>query len=219
MAAALQRPRRRGSDEFKAVSMGTMVRHRASQREPLRCRKGLNIARPPCVIYINHCPQTCRFLRGSPGDHVKLSPEFARIVFWLAVASCVVAQLGILWSTWRGMAARAGQTETPSADASGAPLNIRRAPELVWAILPAVALVLVFAGTWRAMQHLSDASASPMHRHPPATVSGAPSHLASNGQPTQRKAAVRRGTPAEPSKSMMEPVRTETVEVPEVPER
>jgi hypothetical protein len=151
---------------------------------------------------------------------VKLSPEFARIVFWMAVASCVVAQLGILWSTWRGMAERAGQTETPSADAEGNPLLVRRAPELAWAILPAIALILVFAGTWRAMHQFSDAdSPPPMHRHPPATVSGAPSLLADYSRPAQRQSAARRGAVKATSESMMEPVRAESIEIPEVPQR
>jgi heme/copper-type cytochrome/quinol oxidase subunit 2 len=114
---------------------------------------------------------------------VKLSPEFARFVFWICVASCVVGQLAILRSTVRGPAARA------SGDDAANPVHIRRAPEIIWAVLPVIALIFVFAGTWRVL-HFSDATTTqPLHRHPPTTVSRAPTSLATSARPQKRSRA------------------------------
>ena len=73
-------------------------------------------------------------------------PSFAAdAVFWVAVACCVVAELFILRST---LLARGPQ--------SGKPLpSRRRAAEVAWAVLPAVALALVLAATWRAIHPTS----------------------------------------------------------------
>jgi heme/copper-type cytochrome/quinol oxidase subunit 2 len=106
-----------------------------------------------------------------------LSPEFARIVFWICVACCVVAQVAIVRSTFKRLAARklAGDDESGS---PGSRVLVRMAPEMFWAVLPAAALILAFVGTWGAMQAVADAGSAPMHRHPPATVSGTESMLA-----------------------------------------
>jgi heme/copper-type cytochrome/quinol oxidase subunit 2 len=63
-------------------------------------------------------------------------------IFWVAVACCGVAQLLLLRSVLaaRG-AARPAESLPP----------LRRAVEVAWAVVPAVALALVLAMTWRAM--------------------------------------------------------------------
>ena len=75
-----------------------------------------------------------------------MSNALADAIFWVAVASCTVAQVAILRSIFN-RAPRGAPAAAP-----GAP-RIHRAMEIVWAILPAVALAAVLALTWRAMQH------------------------------------------------------------------
>jgi hypothetical protein len=67
------------------------------------------------------------------------SSTLADAIFWIAVASCLVAQAAILRSVLAGRGA-----------AAPAPLP-RRAAEVAWAIVPAVALALVLAATWRSL--------------------------------------------------------------------
>ena len=81
-----------------------------------------------------------------------MSNALADAIFWIAVASCTVAQVAILRSIFNTA------PEGAPAAAPGAP-RIHRAMEIVWAILPALALAAVLALTWRAMQR---------ERHPAA---------------------------------------------------
>ncbi len=68
----------------------------------------------------------------------------ADAIFWIAVACCVVAQVAIVRSSIVSPA------QTPdSAGASIAPA--RRFLEVCWAVIPGVALALLFVATWRAM--------------------------------------------------------------------
>jgi heme/copper-type cytochrome/quinol oxidase subunit 2 len=55
----------------------------------------------------------------------------ALVLFWAAAVVCAVAHFGILRSVLRA--------------------NRRRAIEIAWAVLPAVALAAVFVMTWRSM--------------------------------------------------------------------
>lgn len=61
----------------------------------------------------------------------------AAVIFWAAVACCVVAQTAIL---------RTAFARTP---APGAVPAARRAMEAAWALLPALALAGVLLATWR----------------------------------------------------------------------
>lgn len=63
--------------------------------------------------------------------------RLADAVFWAAVACCAIAQLLITRSTIRS---------TPARPAAG-----NRASELTWVMLPALALGILFALTWREM--------------------------------------------------------------------
>jgi heme/copper-type cytochrome/quinol oxidase subunit 2 len=66
----------------------------------------------------------------------------ATTIFWVAVVLCVIAHRFILRSAFAaGAAVEHSHTLPP----------IRRAAEIVWVVLPAIALVFLFFATWRAI--------------------------------------------------------------------
>ncbi len=71
-----------------------------------------------------------------------MSAGLAGILFWLSVASCLVAEAAIIRATLR--VSRASATE-----ASALLPHPRRWLEIVWVILPAIVLVVLLASTWR----------------------------------------------------------------------
>jgi heme/copper-type cytochrome/quinol oxidase subunit 2 len=76
-------------------------------------------------------------------------------LFWVAVVCCAVAQLLILRAAFASRGTRASADSLPP---------VRRAVEVVWAIVPALALALLLAATWRAMHppsHGADPALSP----------------------------------------------------------
>jgi heme/copper-type cytochrome/quinol oxidase subunit 2 len=73
-----------------------------------------------------------------------MRPAVADAIYWSAVVCCVVAQIAIL----RSALAR----HRPPAGAPATLPPVRRGVELVWALLPALALVGVLAFTWRAIR-------------------------------------------------------------------
>ena len=82
-------------------------------------------------------------------------PSASEAIFWIAVVCCAVAELFILRSTF---AARGdprgpgGAVAAATGSRPAAPLpRVRRAVEIAWAVVPAVALALVLAATWRAL--------------------------------------------------------------------
>ncbi len=69
--------------------------------------------------------------------------RFADGIFWIAVACCVVAQTAIVRSSL------VSPSQAPSADE---PASLaRRALEVCWAVVPGIALALLFVATWHAM--------------------------------------------------------------------
>jgi heme/copper-type cytochrome/quinol oxidase subunit 2 len=72
-----------------------------------------------------------------------MRPVVADAIFWIAMVCCVVAQIAIL----RSALAR----HRPPVDAPATLPPLRRGLELVWALLPAVALAVVLLLTWRAV--------------------------------------------------------------------
>jgi hypothetical protein len=73
-----------------------------------------------------------------------MSASLAGALFWLSVASCVVAEVAIISATLR--LSRASATDT------GAVLpHPRRWLEIVWVVLPALALAALLVGTGRAI--------------------------------------------------------------------
>ena len=94
-----------------------------------------------------------------------MSPGLARMIFWVAAASCAVAHGALIWSVLTGAASgsypddrrkrprrggmrwgpdrRSGTTEAGSSPA--------RELEIGWAILPALGLIALLIATWRAL--------------------------------------------------------------------
>lgn len=76
----------------------------------------------------------------------------ATTIFWVAVVLCVIAHRYILRSAFAaGAAVQHTHTLPP----------IRRAAEVFWVILPAVALVFLLVATWRAIQVRTAPSSAP----------------------------------------------------------
>jgi heme/copper-type cytochrome/quinol oxidase subunit 2 len=67
----------------------------------------------------------------------------ADAIFWVAVACCVVAQVAIIRSAVISPA-RPTDSSTPTTGA-------RRTGEIAWAVLPGLALVVLFFYTWNAI--------------------------------------------------------------------
>lgn len=84
---------------------------------------------------------------------------FATGLFWSCVACCLVAQ-GLIIRSVRG----ARHVPAPSA---GMPRH-RGTLELVWAVVPAVALAVLLAFTWRAIRQ-AHAPAGAIHHDSPVT--------------------------------------------------
>jgi heme/copper-type cytochrome/quinol oxidase subunit 2 len=66
------------------------------------------------------------------------------MIFWIAAAICIVAEIAILRSAFRP---HHGSAESASLPHSG------RGLEMIWAIVPAIGLAILLAATWRAVQH------------------------------------------------------------------
>ncbi|HTE44750.1 MAG TPA: hypothetical protein VK636_05855 [Gemmatimonadaceae bacterium] len=79
-----------------------------------------------------------------------MSLPLADAIFWVAVACCSIAQLAIIRSVVISPARVAGSEPTST---------IRRVGEITWAVLPGIALALVFLFTWRAMHTVSASNA------------------------------------------------------------
>lgn|SRR5690349_4658870 len=81
-----------------------------------------------------------------------LSPTFSDAIFWVAVASCAVAQIFILRAVFRVTPATpSGSTaSTPEGEAVSVPTP-HRLTEIVWVVLPIALLALAFVGAWRTM--------------------------------------------------------------------
>lgn len=82
------------------------------------------------------------------------------VLFWGSVACIVVAQVAI---------ARYTLLARPGARNPGVP-RPRRPVEVLWVILPTVALVLALLFTWRAMHPAAPAAAHDLERPAPTTA-------------------------------------------------
>ncbi len=69
----------------------------------------------------------------------------ADAIFWIAVACCVVAQAAIVRSSIVSPA------QTPNSEGGVSVVRARRVLEVCWAVIPGVALALLFVATWRTM--------------------------------------------------------------------
>lgn len=94
----------------------------------------------------------------------QMNQPLAEIIFWIAAAACVVAEIAILRSTFA--ARRANKSElVPTASRTG---------ELVWAFIPVIAMSVVLVTTWQRIEarrsHMLDHSQMSMPG--PAPTSG-----------------------------------------------
>ena len=87
-----------------------------------------------------------------------MTNALADTIFWIAVASCTIAQVAILRSIFNPAPRGA-----PAALAGARP--VRRGLEVLWAVLPAVGLALVLAWTWREMQDRRTPATEPHPSH------------------------------------------------------
>ena len=71
-----------------------------------------------------------------------MNQPLAETVFWIATAACVIAELAILRSTFAARGAIKSEL-VPTASPRG---------ELVWAIIPALALGVVLTATWQRIE-------------------------------------------------------------------
>jgi hypothetical protein len=94
-----------------------------------------------------------------------MNPDLARVIFWVAAASCAAAHGALIWSVLIGPAAgsypedrrkrprrggmRWGADRRSGATESG--IASSRELEIGWAILPALGLVGLLAATWLAL--------------------------------------------------------------------
>lgn len=73
-----------------------------------------------------------------------MTQSLAEPIFWIAAAICVIAELAILRSAFLP---RPGAIESETLPHSS------RGIEMIWAVMPAVALAILLAATWRAVNH------------------------------------------------------------------
>jgi hypothetical protein len=87
--------------------------------------------------------------------------SLADAIFWIAVACCAVAQVAILHSVLVSPAPAGTSTPARQGAAARASFSVRRAAEIVWAVLPGIALTVVLVFTWRAIHASPSPSRSP----------------------------------------------------------
>lgn len=85
-----------------------------------------------------------------------MNPSRAAILFWISVVICAIAELAIVAATARASRRSATATAAPPLDLPNVPdarplPRQRRWLELFYVVTPAIALVLLFVYTWRAL--------------------------------------------------------------------
>ena len=80
--------------------------------------------------------------------------SLAEIVFWLSAACCLVAQVLIVRSVLAARRLPAVRPELPRANAG---------VELMWAVVPGIALVVLMLFTWRAIQEHDARGVAPVN--------------------------------------------------------
>jgi hypothetical protein len=71
-----------------------------------------------------------------------MSQQSAEILFWIASAACAIAELAILRSVFAPHGGAVSLAPIPHSP---------RGAEMLWAVIPAVALAALLAATWRAI--------------------------------------------------------------------
>ena len=99
-----------------------------------------------------------------------MNQPLAEAIFWIATLACIIAEFAILRSTY---AARKVEKSALVPEAS-------RSGEIVWAVVPAVALSVLLVATWQKIQaretHMLMDHSAVQHSMPmPETTSPPPS--------------------------------------------
>jgi len=99
-----------------------------------------------------------------------MNQPLAEAIFWIAALACIVAELAILRSTYAARKVKKSAL-VPEASRSG---------EIVWAVVPAVALSVLLVATWQKIQareaHMLMDHSGMQHSMPmPGTTSPPPS--------------------------------------------
>ena len=71
-----------------------------------------------------------------------MNQPLAETIFWIAAVACVIAELAILRSTFAARSTKQSEL-VPTASPRG---------ELAWAIIPALALIVVLTATWQRIE-------------------------------------------------------------------
>lgn len=71
-----------------------------------------------------------------------MSQPLAETIFWIAAAACVIAEVAILRFTFATRSANKSEL-VPASSRNG---------EIAWAVIPALALIVVFGATWQRIQ-------------------------------------------------------------------
>jgi heme/copper-type cytochrome/quinol oxidase subunit 2 len=71
-----------------------------------------------------------------------MNQPLAETIFWIAAAACALAELAILRFSFATRGANKSELVPPSSHRS----------EIVWAVVPALALILVFGATWKRIE-------------------------------------------------------------------
>ena len=79
-----------------------------------------------------------------------MTASFAAALFWLSVVCCVVAEVAIVRATLR-VSRLSGEPAVVAPTGGSVLPRPRRGLELLWVILPALALAAVLGATWRAV--------------------------------------------------------------------
>jgi hypothetical protein len=85
-----------------------------------------------------------------------VNPSLAALLFWISVTVCAIAELAVVAATVRASrrsaaADSASMLDVPHVDGARPLPRPRRWLELLYVAAPAVALVILFAFTWRAL--------------------------------------------------------------------
>ena len=85
-----------------------------------------------------------------------MSPSLAALLFWISVTVCAIAELAVVAATVRASrrsaATDAGSTlDLPHVDGARPLPRQRGWLELFYVVAPALALIVLFVATWRAM--------------------------------------------------------------------
>src|SRR6185437_9578363 len=97
------------------------------------------------------------YLSSFPTADIPMLASPADAIFWIAVACCSVAQVAIIRSVLISQSRTAAGAATAASEVPSPPSPTslgRRVAEIAWAVLPGVALVVLFLFTWRAMHEV-----------------------------------------------------------------